>query len=63
VTTTGYIVAIPAGNVLGLLYVDGVSSDPKAVVANRTRLLPTFARQVAAAGVSVGTLTATAAGA
>jgi hypothetical protein len=63
VTTTGYIVAIPAGNVLGLLYVDGVSSDPKAVVANRTRLLPTFAKQVAAAGVSVGTLTATAAGA
>ena len=34
--TTGYIVAIPAGNVLGLLYVEGVSSDPKAVVATRT---------------------------
>lgn len=63
VTTTGYIVAIPAGNVLGLLYVDGVSSDPKAVLANRTRLLPTLVRQVLAAGTAVGTLTATAAGA
>lgn len=63
VTTTGYIVAIPAGNVLGLLYVEGVSSDPKAVVATRTRLLRTYAKQVAAAGASVGTLTATAAGA
>ncbi|MFL6100642.1 MAG: hypothetical protein ACJ71T_11875 [Actinomycetales bacterium] len=63
VTTTGYIVAIPAGNVLGLLYVDGVSSDPKAVVTNRTRILPTFVTHVVAAGVAVGTLTATAAGA
>jgi hypothetical protein len=60
VTTTGFIVAIPAGNVLGLLYVEGVSTDPKAVVTNRTRLLGSFAKQVAAAGVSVGTLTATA---
>jgi hypothetical protein len=63
VTTTGYVVAVPAGNVLGLLYVDGVSSDPKTVVANRTRLLPAFVRQVVAAGSAVGTLTATAAGA
>jgi hypothetical protein len=63
VTTTGYIVAIPAGNVLGLLYVEGVSSDPKAVVATRARLLTPYAKQVAAAGVAVGTLTATAAGA
>jgi hypothetical protein len=63
VTTTGYILAVPAGNVLGLLYVDGVSSDPKTVVANRARLLPAFTRQVLAAGSAVGTLTATAAGA
>jgi hypothetical protein len=63
VTTTGWIVAIPAGNVLGLLYVEGVSSDPKTVLTNRTRLLPAFTKQVAAAGVAVGTLTATAAGA
>jgi hypothetical protein len=60
VKTTGYIVAIPAGNVLGLLYVEGVASDPKAVIATRTRLLAGYAKRVAAAGVSVGTLTATA---
>jgi hypothetical protein len=60
VKTTGYIVAIPAGNVLGLLYVEGVASDPKAVIATRTRLLAGYAKKVAAAGVAVGTLTATA---
>jgi hypothetical protein len=60
VTTTGYIVVIPSNNVLGLLYVDGVSSDPKTVVATRTRLLAIFAKKVVAAGVSVGTQTAAA---
>jgi hypothetical protein len=60
VSTTGFIVVIPAGNVLGLLYIDGVSSDPKTVLATRTRLLPAYLRQIAAAGVAVGTQTATA---
>jgi hypothetical protein len=60
VKTTGYIVAIPAGNVLGLLYIEGVASDPKAVIATRTRLLAGYAKKVSAAGVTVGTLTAAA---
>jgi hypothetical protein len=60
VTTTGFIVIIPANNVLGLLYVDGVSSDPKTVLATRTRLLPAFSRKIVAAGVAVGTQTASA---
>jgi hypothetical protein len=60
VTTTGYIVVIPANNVLGLLYVDGVSSDPKTVTTNRTRLLPTFIKNIVAAGKAVGTMTASA---
>ncbi len=61
VKTTGYIVVVPAQNVLGLLYVDGVSTDPKTVVSTRTRLLPTYVKRVVAAGVSVGTQTASAA--
>jgi hypothetical protein len=60
VKTTGYIVAIPAGNVLGLLYVEGVASDPKAVIATRTRLLAGYVKKISAAGVTVGTLTAAA---
>jgi hypothetical protein len=60
VSTVGYIVVIPADNVLGLLYVDGVSSDPKSVLAMRTVLIPLFAKQIATAGVSVGTTTASA---
>lgn len=60
VSTVGYIVVIPAGNVLGLLYVDGVSSDPKSVVTTRTRLIPIFAKSVATAGVTIGTATAAA---
>jgi hypothetical protein len=59
VKTTGFIVVIPAGNVLGLLYVEGVASDPKAVLSTRTRLLAAYAKRVAAAGTSIGTLTAT----
>ena len=60
VSTTGYIVAIPAGNVLGLLYIDGVSTDPKSVVALRTKLIPGFAKKIATAGTAVGTQTAAA---
>jgi hypothetical protein len=60
VRTTGFIIAMPAGNVLGLLYVEGVATDPKTVLANRTRLLRSFPRQVVAAGTAVGTLTASA---
>jgi hypothetical protein len=58
VRTTGFIIAIPAGNVLGLLYVEGVSTDPKTVLANRAKLLRYFPKQVVAAGAAVGTLTA-----
>ena len=60
VTTTGFIIAIPAGNVLGLLYVEGVATDPKTVLANRAKLLRFFPKQVLSAGTAVGTLTATA---
>ncbi len=60
VTTTGFIVVIPAQNVLGLLYVDGVSSDPKSVTTERNALLPTFLKKVVAAGTAVGTATASA---
>jgi hypothetical protein len=60
VTTTGFIVVIPAQNVLGLLYVDGVSSDPKSVTAERNSLLPAFLHKVVAAGKAVGTATASA---
>jgi hypothetical protein len=61
VSTTGYIIAIPAKNVMGMLYVDGVASDPKSVKSTRARLLAAYVKQVVAAGASIGTQTATAA--
>jgi hypothetical protein len=58
VSTTGYLIAIPAGNVLGMLSIDGTGT---AVATTRASLAPLFAKQITAAGATIGTLTAAAA--